>query len=180
MDGHEVEQLAVELAAFTQVLEQRAASAGQRLDQAVGQLRDTAQDVATSSQRTADSAVAEFKRTANDVLADGMRPALEQADAALRARMQEIAGATRQLEQRVRTLNGLHTANAWRAFVASAVASLAVIAVAIYVGIHAHQEVQRSQWVGAINAAVAGGKLAACEDGGICAHVGDKWVRLDR
>jgi hypothetical protein len=180
MDSHGIEQLAVELAAFTQTLEQRAAAAGQRLEQASENLRCTAGDVAASAQRMTGSAVAEFKHTASDVLADGMRPALEQADAELRERLQEIAGATRQLEQRVRTLNALHTANAWKAFVASAVASLAVIVMAVYTGIHAHQEVQRSQWVGAINAAVADGKLTACEEGGICARVGRKWVRLDR
>ncbi len=64
---------------------------------------------------------------------------------------------------------------------ASAVASLAVVAVAVHVGVQAHRANVRAEWIGQINAAIANGKLARCADGdGVCARAGSKWVRLDQ
>jgi hypothetical protein len=74
----------------------------------------------------------------------------------------------------------MHTANAWKAFIAAALGSLAVIAVAVYVVWHAHQDLQQVLWVEQINTAEAAGKLAPCPDGGICVLINKKWVRLDK
>lgn len=179
MDTQDVEDLTVKFAAIALALEQRMAVAEQQVTQAAASLRHTAQDVAASSQRLADSATAEFRRTAQVSLAEGMRPALEQAEVALRQRMQEVAGATRELERRIRKLNALHAAGAWKALIIAAVASLMLTGVAVYAGLQAHQRVQRAQWVDAINAAVAAGKLTVCKHGGVCVRIGKQWVQLD-
>jgi hypothetical protein len=64
--------------------------------------------------------------------------------------------------------------------VASAVASLVVIGVAVYMGLRTHQDLIRAEWTGQINAAITNGKLSRCQDGGLCARADGKWVRLDR
>ena len=81
---------------------------------------------------------------------------------------------------RVRNVGKALATSAWKAFVASALASVAVIGVAIYMGISTHRDIARAEWVGLINAAIANGKLAPCHDGGLCARAGKKWVRIDQ
>jgi hypothetical protein len=79
----------------------------------------------------------------------------------------------------MQALQKVHAANAWKAFVASATASIVVIAAATCIGIRTHQDVVRSEWVGLINAAIASGNLAPCVEGGdLCAKVKDRWMRL--
>jgi roadblock/LC7 domain-containing protein len=77
-------------------------------------------------------------------------------------------------------LHYVHTANAWKAFLASALASLVLMGVAVDMGVQTHRDMERSEWISEINAAIANGTLAACQNGGICAYVDKKWVRLDR
>lgn len=180
MDTHDIEDLAIKLAVFTRMLEQRAADVEQQVTQASEGLQNTARDVASSAQRLTGLAVGEFRRTSKQVLAAGMQPALDQATSDLRERMHEITAATRQLEHRVLALNALHTATAWKAFVASAVASLAIIGVAVFMGIQAHRQVQRAHWDSAVNTAIASGELRVCADGGVCVRIGKKWVRLEQ
>ena len=42
------------------------------------------------------------------------------------------------------------------------------------------QEIKRIEWISSINAAVENGKLTACFDGGICANINQKPIRLDK
>lgn len=42
------------------------------------------------------------------------------------------------------------------------------------------QEIKRTEWITSINAAVSNGKLVACSEGGICANVSGKSIRLDK
>jgi hypothetical protein len=74
----------------------------------------------------------------------------------------------------------VQTVNVWKVFVASSVASLTAIAVAVYMGLQTHRDIVRSEWVTEINAAIAAGKLAPSADGGLCAYENKKWVRLDK
>ena len=46
--------------------------------------------------------------------------------------------------------------------------------------IQANQKIKQADWVSSINAAVASGKLTTCPDGGICASVDKKLIRLDK
>lgn len=42
------------------------------------------------------------------------------------------------------------------------------------------QEVKRAEWISNINGALSTGKLTACPDGGICANINQKLIRLDK
>jgi hypothetical protein len=66
------------------------------------------------------------------------------------------------------------------ALIVLALGALAVIGTAVYMTMHVHQEITRSEWIGQINAAIANGKLVACPDSGLCAYIGKKLVRQDQ
>lgn len=77
--------------------------------------------------------------------------------------------------QHVGRMNASH---AWKTFIASALGSLAVFAVAVYASWHARADIKRSGWVQQIDAAVESGHLTTCPEGGLCVQAGNKWVRV--
>lgn len=179
MDQVEIKALAVKLAAFTDLLEQRGDEAVRQTAQAAQSMEQSAQQASASVERLTSNAVAEFKRAAASMLAEGLRQPLEDAGQAMQAGTRNIQFATSTLERQMQTLQKVHTATAWKTFVASATASIVVIAAATYIGIRTHQDMVRSEWVGQINAAIANGKLAPCAEGsGLCAKVKNRWVQL--
>lgn len=172
--------LALQMAAFTQLLEQRGQQVVQQTHEAARQLSQTANAAAASTERMTVAAIEQFRQAAAGAVADGMRRPMEDAGRTMQSGTQNIQAATSALENRVRTVGKALTASAWKAFVASALASVAVIAVAVYMGVRTHQDMARAEWIGLINTAIANGKLAPCHDGGLCAHIGKKWVRIDQ
>lgn len=179
MDQDDIKVLAVKLAAFTDLLEQRGNEVVRQTGQAAQAIDQSARNAAAKSEQLTAQAVGEFKRAAADVVAQGLRQPLEEAGRVMQAGTHNIQSATAELERRMTAIQKVHVANAWKTFIASAVASVVVIGAAIYIGVRTHQDMTRSEWVSQINTAIANGKLAACADGGLCAHVGKQWVRLD-
>lgn len=176
----DIRALALQLAAFTAALEQRS-------DQVVQQTRDSARHInemaasaAATSERLTAGALDQFRQAAAAAVADGMRQSLEDAGRTMQVGTHAIESATDELAARVRTVGKTLTVLAWKSFVASAIASLAVIGVALYLGWRTHQDLARAEWVGMINTAIANGKLAPCAGEGLCVRSGNKWVRIDR
>lgn len=176
----QLKALAVQLSAFTDLLEQRAGQVLQQTMQSADALARTAQHAAGTSERMTTQALTAFKGAAGDAVAQGMRVPLEEAGRTLRDSTQGMERAVGELERRLRTSGKAYSAHAWKTFIASALASVVAIGAAVYMARDAHQEVSRAAWVGQINAAIANGTLAKCEGGGLCAHVGSRWVRLDQ
>ncbi len=172
--------LALQLAAFTDLLEQRGQHAVQQTHEAAQQISQMAKAAVASSERITASALEQFRQTAASAVADGMRRPLEDAGRTMQQGTQNIHKATSELELRIRVIGKSLTAHAWKTFVASAFASLAVMGAAVYMGMRAHQDIARAEWAGLINSAIASGKLAPCSDGGLCARMDKKWVRIDR
>lgn len=170
--------LALQLAAFTGVLEQRGRQVVQEVHDAAQRLDHAGHGLAGTSERLATAAIEHIRHAAATAVATGLRQPLEDAGRTMQDGTQQIQRAIRELEERSRRLGKALSAHAWKTFMASAVASLAVIGVAITVGVQAHRESVRAEWIGQINTAIANGKLARCADGGLCAHAGGKWVRL--
>lgn len=172
--------LALQLAAFIGVLEQRGQQIVQQTQEAAHNLSQTALGAAASSERLTADAVEQFRLAAAQVVSEGMHQPMEEAGHAMQDGTQRIQAATRELETRMHKLGKALSAHAWKTFVASAVASLVVIGVAVYMGLRTHQDLIRAEWTGQINAAITNGKLARCRDGGLCARAGNRWVRLDQ
>mgnify|MGYP001050392351 FL=1 len=171
--------LALQLAAFTGVLAQRGEQVVQETHDAVQRLDRAAHGLAGTSERLAASAIDHIRQAAASAVAGGLHQPLEGARYTMQDGTQQLQRALHELEERTCRLGKALSAHAWKTFVASAVASLAVIGVAIYMGVQAHRENVRAEWVDQINAAIANGRLARCADGGLCARAGSKWVRLD-
>lgn len=172
--------LAVQLSTFTDLLEQRTGQVMQQAMQSADTLVRTAHDAAGTSERVTTQAVAAFKVAASDAITHGVRAPLDEAGRTLRDSAQGMQQAVGDLERRLHASGKAYSAHAWKTFIASALASVMVIGVAVYMARNAQQEVSRAAWVGQINAAIANGRLAKCEGGGLCAHVGSRWVRLDQ
>lgn len=177
----DIKKMAVRLAVLIDSLESRGEKATQQTLQAAQSIHQVVQDAAAVSQRVATQSLEDFRRTAAATLAEGIRPPLDEAGRTLQASLHKVLAASNALEQRLRALDRLHTAHAWKAFLASAIGSLAVIGVAVYMSLGTHREIARADWVSQINAAIAGGKLAPCPEGGLCARLDNKrWARLDK
>lgn len=172
--------LALQLAAFTELLEQRSQHVVEQTRDAAQSLGQTAQRAADSTERMTADAVERFRQAAAHAIAQGLQQPLEQAGRTMQSGTQNIQTATVELEKRVQSIGKALTAHGWKTFVASLLASLAVIGVAVYMGLRTHQDIARAEWVGQINAAIARGKLAPCSNGGLCVLEGKKWVRIDR
>lgn len=68
----------------------------------------------------------------------------------------------------------------WVAGCVFVLAGVVCVGATAYVLMQARQELKKAEWITSINAAVVNGKLVACPDGGLCAVVNKKLVRLDR
>jgi len=179
VQADDLRALALQLAAFTGVLEQRGQQVVQEAHDAAQRLDRAAHGVADCSERLATGVIEHVRQAAAIAVASGLRQPLEDAGRTMQDGTQRIQHAIRDLEQRTNRLGRALSAHAWKTFVASTAASLAVIGVAVYMGVQAHRENVRAEWVDQINAAITSGKLARCAEGGLCAHTGNKWLRLD-
>lgn len=172
--------LALQLAAFTGQLEQRGAEVIQQAHEAAQHLARTATSAAAASERITAAAIEQFRQASADAVADGMRRPMEQAGRTMQSGTRNIQAATDALDANVRAVGKALKASAWKAFIASALASAVVIAAAVYMSIGARRDIARAAWIESINAAIANGRLAPCHDGGLCVRTGRKWVRIDQ
>ena len=179
MNQSDIERMAVELAAFAQLLEQRSEQVVQQSLQATQAMQHSAQDAASTSQRISAQAVDEFRQAIAGAIQDGMCQPLEAAKKTLHEGMFHIETASQSLDARMRAQHKVYAANAWKVFIACALASVTVIGVAVYMSVQARQEMARAEWISQVNAAIANGKLGACAEGGVCAYIDKKAVRLD-
>lgn len=180
LQPEDIRALALQMAAFTQLLEQRGEQVVQQTQEAAQHLGQTAKAAAGSSERMTAAAIEQFRQAAAGAVADGMRWPMEEAGRTMQTGTQNIHAATAELEIRVRNVGKTLATSAWKTFVASAVASVAMLGVAVYMGINTHRDIARAEWLGLINAAIANGNLAPCHEGGLCARAGRKWVRIDQ
>lgn len=179
MNSNDMDRV-IQASKLVQLLEQRSAQAVQQSQQSAGALQRAAQEAAHVSQNITAEALEEFRRVASQAVAEGLRYPLEDAEKKLQHGVASIEAATQTLNTHMKAQRARLAAYAWKTFIASALASLTMIGVAVYMAVHAHQEITRSEWISQINAAIANGKLAACSEGGLCAYAGKKAIRLDQ
>jgi hypothetical protein len=181
MSEDDIKAMAVKLAMLVDSFETRGDKVVQQNVQAAETIRMAAQSVSQVAHEVSASAVEEFRHAAGATLSHGLREPLAQAEKHLESAMLDVRNAAADLQQRVSQAGRVHTATAWKAFIACAVGGLLVIGAAAYTVMRAHTEVANAAWTARINAAIAAGNLAPCADGGICARVdGKRWVRLDQ
>lgn len=180
MGQQDVEALAVKVGMFASNLKELSDRVVMESHQATQSMNQTAQSLALSAESAGKQAIERLQQTAAGAIVAGAGAATSDIEQRLMACAGKVEHSTNQLDQRIRALSTMHTANAWKAFIAATLGSLAVIAVTAYIVWHAYRDLQEVQWVEQINAAEAAGKLAPCPDGGICVLLDKKWVRLDK
>ena len=181
MTQDDLKAMAVKLSMLVDSFETRGDQVVQQNAQAAETLRMAALNVSQVTQQVSASAVEEFRQAAGATLNQGLREPLAQAHKQLESSMLDVRNAAAELQRRVNQAGRVHTATAWKAFIACAIGSLLALGAAAYAAMHARTELTKAAWTSQINAAIAAGNLAPCADGGICARVdGKHWVRLDQ
>lgn len=180
MELDEIKNLILKVSRMTDHFEERGNKIVQTTLQASQHMTQTTQSVASNAERITNKALESFKAVAGEVLTKSLDESLKVCNNQLLANANQFVAMSDMLERRIWQMQKIHVANAWKAFIACAIASFAVIGVAIYSFISSQQEIERKDWVSAINVAAKNGKLTTCADGGICANVNNKLVRLDK
>lgn len=179
MSNLEVSQLVVRLSAIVDTLEKRIDGAARQSHLAAQALDLQSRKSLQTSDALVRQSLEQFHQGARQAIEEGARDAIDGLDQTLRGGAHRIDHTLSQLDQRARQMGRVNVLHAWKTFVATASASLAVAAVAIYLSVHAHGEIKRAEWVHDINAAIESGRLTACPEGGLCVQVNNKWVRLN-
>ena len=173
---HKHEKLLTELAKVTELINARNEKSARSMEASAQTLGKNAQQLTDSGERLAGDALDTIRAQGGQAFLEGTGPALD----SLQRQIQSTLGLVGKLDQAlVEHRHGIHGLIR-NALIVLAFGALAVIGVAVYMAMHAHQEMTRSEWIGQINAAIASGKLVACPDGGLCAYIGKKLVRLDQ
>jgi hypothetical protein len=180
MTQDDIKAMAVKLSMLVDSFETRGEKVVQQNAQAAETMRLAAQSVSQVAQQASNRAVEEFRQAASATLSQGLREPMAQAEKQLGSAVLDVRNAAADLQRRISDAGRMHTATAWKAFIACTLGSLAVIGAAVYATMQARTELANAAWTRQINAAIANGNLAPCGDG-LCARVdGKRWVKLDQ
>lgn len=147
-----------------------------------------AEQLAVQAQRILDSSSNRLDGSAERIrqeAAEAVRSGLEQSVGKFTERLETMG---RWLLETVREVEGRQQKSAkdlkklvWASVAVFALTGLLCFGTVIYLIQSAKTEMKRVEWIADINKAVENGKLSRCgEDGGICAKVKGKSVRLDK
>jgi hypothetical protein len=178
MSTSEVKALAVQLSSVIDTLEMRIDHAARQSLQATQTLDQQSRQSLEAANGLVRQALDQFRAGAKQALAEGVRDAIHDIDQTMHSGADRLDQAVSQLDLRMQHMGCMNVSYAWKTFVASALGSLAVIGVAIYIAWQTHADIKRSEWIRQINAAVDAGQLAPCPEDGLCVKVDNKWVRL--
>jgi len=178
MSTVEVKALALQIGSVVDVLEKRIDHAAQQSLRATQALDQQSKQSLEITNKLVQQALEQIRLAAREAITEGVRDAVHELDQTVCNGAERIDQAVSQLNQRMQHVRRLNASHAWKTFIASALGSLAVIAVAVYTSWQAHADMKRSEWVQQINAAVESGHLTTCPEGGLCVQVGNKWVRV--
>ena len=178
MSTVEVKALALQLGSVVDVVEKRIDQAAQQSLRATQALDQQSRHSLETTNKLVQQALEQFRLGAKDAIAEGVRGAVRKLDQTVRDGADRLDQAVSQLNQHMQHVGRMNASHAWKTFIASALGSLAVFAVAVYASWHARADIKRSGWVQQIDAAVESGHLTTCPEGGLCVQAGNKWVRV--
>lgn len=180
MQTNDIKKMVVQLSAATNSFEARAEKSVQAVKDSADEINKIAHQAATTSEAMAQKAVDALHVEASKFTVQELNTPVEHYKQELQNSINTIHSAANRLEEQIHAAKSAHTMTAWKAFIASLIASVAVIAVAYYYTQNAAKEIKRNEWITSINKATSNGKLVACPKGGICAHINNKLIRLDQ
>ena len=177
---NEIASQVTKLALITDRIEARLGKINEQNVAASNALVDVSRNAQQTANEVTSAALERFRGIATAAIADGMRGAVGQYDQVMVDSANRAHAAIASLEERMQRAGSAHWAMAWKAFGAITLASVAVVGTAVYFVCQARQDINDAHWSKELLNATAAGKLAPCPDGGLCAVVGKKWMRVDR
>lgn len=171
MDRQELQQLAIRLGAFADLLEKQAAAVAGSMQQSGDAMARTAQGIAGQVQQLSQSVVSTVRTESRGAVAagaqEGMAPALEQLQQTIRA----LQGSSQSLHAQAEALRGTRRSLVWLSSLALLVGSLLAAGGSGYLVWKQQRELRRAEFGLDILEASRSGALNRCGDA-LCARTG--------
>lgn len=169
---HKVDILVEHIFLLTGKVDQRAKVTEQNNAKAIQSMTQLGQSVSGATQ--------DIQRITSHTLSNAMQKPIEDHNRNLKIMRDNLIrnanDVERQMQESVTKLKRIVLI----AMGAFALAGIVVVGASTYAMIQANQKIKQGEWIGNINSAVANGKLGICANGGLCATVNGKQIRLDK
>ncbi len=167
-----IDQLTKELILLAGKVEQRAKVSEHHVTKASQTLTQAGQAVGNATQ--------DIQRITSNTLSGAFQKPVDELDHSLNIMRDNLIRNANDVERHMQESVAQLKRIVWLAIGAFVLAGMVVAGASVYATIQANQQIQKTEWIGAINSAIANGKLTTCGDGGICATVDKKLIRLDK
>ena len=167
-----IDQLTKELILLSGKVEQRAKVSEHHVTKASQTLTQAGQAVGNATQ--------DIQRITSNTLSSAFQKPVDELDHSLKIMRDNLIRNANDVERHMQESVAQLKRIVWLAIGAFALAGVVVVGASVYTTMQANQQIQKTEWIGNINAAIANGKLTACPDGGICVNIDKKQIRLDK
>ena len=167
-----IDQLTKELILLSGKVEQRAKISEHHVTKASQTLTQAGQAVGNATQ--------DIQRITSNTLSGAFQKPVDELDHSLNIMRDYLIRNANDVERHMQESVAQLKRIVWLAIGAFALAGVVVVGASVYTTMQANQQIQKTEWIGNINAAIANGKLTACPDGGICVNIDKKQIRLDK
>ena len=167
-----IDQLTKELILLAGKVEQRAKVSEHHVTKASQTLVQSGQVIGSATQ--------DIQRITSNTLSSAFQKPVDELDHSLKIMRDNLIRNANDVERHMQESVAQLKRIVWLAIGAFALAGVVVVGASVYTTMQANQQIQKTEWIGNINAAIANGKLTACPDGGICVNIDKKQIRLDK
>ena len=167
-----IDQLTKELILLAGKVEQRAKVSEHHVTKASQTLVQSGQVIGSATQ--------DIQRITSNTLSSAFQKPVDELDHSLNIMRDNLIHNANDVERHMQESVAQLKRIVWLAIGAFALAGVVVVGASVYTTMQANQQIQKTEWIGNINAAIANGKLTACPDGGICVNIDKKQIRLDK
>ena len=167
-----IDQLTNELILLAGKVEQRAKVSEHHVTKASQTLVQSGQVIGSATQ--------DIQRITSNTLSSAFQKPVDELDHSLNIMRDNLIRNANDVERHMQESVAQLKRIVWLAIGAFALAGVVVVGASVYTTMQANQQIQKTEWIGNINAAIANGKLTACPDGGICVNIDKKQIRLDK
>lgn len=175
----DIKQMALGLSMLIDSFEKRGDRVEQIVAQAAQAITQASKNSEAVAERTTSQALKDFRQTAATQLGDGLRAPIEHANRTLQKSMHDLQAVVSTFVREQSEANKARKRDAWKLFIATSLASAIMLGGSIYAIARAREETATARWISGVNAAVDEGRLAPCEDAGVCVYANKQWIRLD-
>ena len=132
------------------------------------------------AEQTVSRATQDIQRITSNSLSGAFQKPVDELDHSLKIMRDNLIRNANDVERHIQESVAQLKRIVWLAIGAFVLAGMVVAGASVYATMQANQQIQKTEWIGNINSAIANGKLTVCPDGGICAVVDKKQIRLDK